>query len=55
MPLLELTAAAPCLLLHRKTWAGETVATASRFYYPGSGFRIGGRFKPLSDVHRVVT
>lgn len=52
---LELTTAAPCLLLHRKTWAGETVATASRFYYPGSGFRIGGRFKPLSDAHRVVT
>ena len=53
--LLGIPKNAPCLLLHRKTWVGDTVATASRFYYPGSGFRIGGRFKPMSETHRMVT
>jgi GntR family histidine utilization transcriptional repressor len=53
--LLALSKAVPCLLLHRKTWVGRTVATASRFTYPGSGFRLGGRFKPISEAHRVLT
>ncbi len=43
--LLKTNAAEPCLLLHRKTWFGEKIATVSNFYYPGSRHRIGGRFK----------
>ncbi len=43
--LLQINAAEPCLLLHRKTWVGEKIATYSNFYYPGSRHRIGGRFK----------
>jgi GntR family transcriptional regulator, histidine utilization repressor len=53
--LLEISAKEPCLLLHRKTWVDTTVATVSRFFYRGSRFRIGGRFKPASDVHRMIT
>lgn len=30
----------PCLLLVRRTWVGETLATYSRFYYPGSRYRL---------------
>jgi GntR family histidine utilization transcriptional repressor len=30
----------PCLLLVRRTWVGDTVATFSRFYYPGSRYRL---------------
>lgn len=37
----------PCLMLHRQTWCGDRVATHSRFIFPGSRYRIGGRFKPL--------
>jgi GntR family histidine utilization transcriptional repressor len=36
----------PCLVLHRRTWVGEVIATKSTFYYPGSRHSIGGRFKP---------
>lgn len=36
----------PCLVLHRRTWVGELIATKSTFYYPGSRHSIGGRFKP---------
>lgn len=39
----------PCLMLHRQTWCGDRVATHSRFIFPGSRHRIGGRFKPLSS------
>jgi len=35
----------PCLLLVRRTWVGETVATYGRFYYPGSRYR-------LKDLHQ---
>jgi GntR family histidine utilization transcriptional repressor len=36
----------PCLVLHRRTWVGELIATKSTFYYPASRHSIGGRFKP---------
>jgi GntR family histidine utilization transcriptional repressor len=39
----------PCLVLHRQTWDTERIATHSRFTYPGSRYRIGGRFKPLGS------
>ncbi|MDJ0623887.1 MAG: histidine utilization repressor [Desulfocapsaceae bacterium] len=36
----------PCLVLHRKTWSGEQVATVNTFYYPGTRYTLGGRFVP---------
>ena len=30
----------PCILLVRRTWVGDNVATYSRFYYPGSRYRL---------------
>ncbi len=43
---LGINEAEPCLVLHRRTWVGERVATQSTFYYPSSQHSIGGRFKP---------
>ncbi len=53
--LLAINRHEPCLVLHRKTWVGKTVATSSRFFYPGSRYRLGGRFKPADNSHRVIT
>lgn len=53
--LLEIDISEPCLVLHRKTFLHDKVATKSRFIYPGSRYRIGGRFKPSSEAHRIVT
>jgi len=47
--LLEMETGEPCLVLHRQTWNGNRVSTHSKFSYPGSRYRLGGRFKPLSD------
>lgn len=44
--LLQINSAEPCLVLHRKTWVNEVVATCSAFYYPGSRYTLGGRFTP---------
>jgi GntR family histidine utilization transcriptional repressor len=44
--LLQINEAEPCLVLYRKTWVNKDVATKSSFYYPGSRYRIGGRFTP---------
>ncbi len=43
---LDINEAEPCLVLHRRTWVGEDIATKSTFYSPGSQYSIGGRFKP---------
>lgn len=45
---LQINEAEPCLVLRRRTWVGEIVATQSIFYYPGSRHSIGGRFRPSS-------
>lgn len=51
--LLEISSHEPCLVLHRQTWDDQKrVVTHSRMTYPGSTYRIGGRFKPLS--HRSI-
>ncbi len=47
--LLKINEAEPCLALHRTTWVGEDIATKSCFYYPGSRYRLGGRFSPSSS------
>ncbi|MEJ2041345.1 MAG: histidine utilization repressor [Desulfosarcinaceae bacterium] len=52
--LLKLKKNTPCLVLHRTTWAGEVVATHSRFTYPGPRCRLGGRFKPGGSARRPV-
>ncbi len=49
---LAINEAEPCLVLHRRTWVGESIATQSTFYYPGSRHSIGGRFKP--DAARTI-
>ncbi len=43
--LLKVGAREPCILLLRRTWALGQVATDNRFIYPGSRFRLGGRFE----------
>jgi GntR family transcriptional regulator, histidine utilization repressor len=35
----------PCLILYRRTWSFNMVATSSRLVYPGSRYRLGGRFQ----------
>lgn len=44
--LLRIPSTEPCLLLNRRTWSFGQVATKSLLLYPGSRYRIGGRFKP---------
>ena len=43
----------PCLVLYRKTWSHERVATKNRFIYAGTRHRIGGRFKPVMRNNKV--
>ena len=52
--LLEIQDSEPCLVLYRKTWSGDIVATSNTLIYPGSRHRIGGRFKPPSGAYRVT-
>lgn len=44
--LLEIPPTEPCLVLHRRTWVNDKVATKNRFIYPGSRHKIGSRFQP---------
>lgn len=48
--LLDIGAAEPCLLLNRRTWSFGQVATKALLLYPGSRYRIGGRFQASSLV-----
>jgi GntR family histidine utilization transcriptional repressor len=48
--LLKIDATAPCLLLNRRTWSFGQVATKALLLYPGSRYRIGGRFEMPSNV-----
>ncbi len=52
--LLNINASEPCLMLYRKTWVGTEVATMSKFYYPGSRHRLGGRFT-AKDGGQILT
>jgi GntR family transcriptional regulator, histidine utilization repressor len=42
---LALEADEPCLVVDRRTWARDRLATVTRLYYPGSRFRLLGKFK----------
>lgn len=52
--LLQMKAGEPCLLLHRRTWTHDVVATKTRLMYPGSRYQIGGRFEPSDGVRLAV-
>ena len=46
----------PCLLLNRRTWSFGMVATKTLLLYPGSRYRLGGRFpvSPMPSAPRGV-
>jgi GntR family histidine utilization transcriptional repressor len=50
--LLKLGKNEPCLLLTRRTWAGNTTVTFARLYYPASRYRLGCRFRPSAAQNR---
>ncbi|WP_211441522.1 histidine utilization repressor [Collimonas humicola] len=41
---LQMEAGEPCLLLSRRTWVGDTVATAVTLWHPGSRYQFTGGF-----------
>lgn len=43
--LLELGPQEPCLLIRRRTWHDARIVTVARLIYPGSRYRLLGRFK----------
>ena len=43
---LEMQPGEPCLVVSRRTWTGDRVASGARLYHPGSTYRLGGRFTP---------
>ncbi|MFM2041759.1 MAG: histidine utilization repressor [Pseudomonadota bacterium] len=45
--LLEMTMGEPLLRLSRRTWMGPRVVSLVEFRYPGSRYRLGGRFRPV--------
>ena len=36
----------PCLLMIRRTWTADQIASVARLYYPGSRYELSGRFRP---------
>lgn len=36
----------PCLLLHRRTWSGCTIASTASLTHPSNRYRLGGHFIP---------
>lgn len=52
--LLKMDASEPCILIHRRTWSNAIIVTKARLIYPGSRFRLGGRFKPISPGKPLV-
>lgn len=52
--LLKIGAHEPCILLLRRTWALGQVATDNRFIYPGSRYRLGGRFEARNGGRSLI-
>ena len=46
---LEMESGEPCLLLRRRTWSGEVVASMARLYYSGASYQLGDRFEAPQD------
>ena len=44
--LLHIREHASCLVLNRKTWTGQTIATVNTFTYVGSRYTLGSRYLP---------
>ncbi|WP_342243717.1 histidine utilization repressor [Pseudomonas sp. OTU5201] len=42
--LLQIERGEPCLLIRRRTWSGRNTVTSARLLYPGSRYRLEGRF-----------
>lgn len=42
--LLDIKRSEPCLLIRRRTWSGKRLVTSARLIYPGSRYRLEGRF-----------
>lgn len=53
--LLEINDSEPCLLLYRKTWVGNVIATQSTFYHPGSRHTLRGLFTSSNSATITVT
>ncbi|HEV3429702.1 MAG TPA: histidine utilization repressor [Paraburkholderia sp.] len=41
---LAMKAAEPCLVLHRRTWSRQAVASVANLWHPGSRYRFTGHF-----------
>jgi len=46
--ILQMEQTLPCLVLHRRTWSGNTWATINTFYYPGHRYQFESDI-PLND------
>ena len=47
--MLKLEAADACLLIMRRTWSFERIATVADLYHPGSRYELSGAFQPRSS------
>jgi GntR family transcriptional regulator, histidine utilization repressor len=45
---LEMPVMEPCLLLLRRTWTSDVVASCATLYYPASRYEFAGRFTPVT-------
>jgi GntR family histidine utilization transcriptional repressor len=36
----------PCLVVIRRTWTSDQIASVARLYHPGSRYELSGRFRP---------
>ena len=44
--LLQIDDSEPCLLIHRRTWSTQHIVSHARLLFPGSRYRLQGRFMP---------
>jgi GntR family transcriptional regulator, histidine utilization repressor len=44
--MLKVTVGAPCLVIERRTWSGETPVTHVKLTYPGEAHELIARFTP---------
>jgi GntR family transcriptional regulator, histidine utilization repressor len=47
--MLKLEAGDACLLIMRRTWSFERIATVADLYHPGSRYELSGAFQPRSS------
>ena len=47
--MLKLEASDACLLIMRRTWSFERIATVADLYHPGSRYELSGAFQPRSN------